>query len=91
MLPKKVPKSRIIAYNYDSKWHRDALRTRLRLCGEELVDSIHSFRQDIQDRPIVFVGHSLGGLVIVDVSSFGGRLLRFLTNYRSKGPFVRRE
>ncbi|KAH7112398.1 vegetative incompatibility protein HET-E-1 [Dactylonectria macrodidyma] len=65
MLPAKVPKSRIIVYNYESTWHADAPKTRLQLCGEELVHSIHSFRGDASKRPIVFVGHSLGGNVIV--------------------------
>ncbi|KAH7124601.1 vegetative incompatibility protein HET-E-1 [Dactylonectria macrodidyma] len=66
MLPAKVPKSRIIVYNYESRWHADAPKTRLQLCGEELVHSIHSFRGDVCKRPIVFVGHSLGGNVIVN-------------------------
>ena len=68
MLPAKVPKSRIIVYNYESRWHADAPKTRLQLCGEELVHSIHSFHGASSDRPIVFVGHSLGGIVIEHVS-----------------------
>jgi hypothetical protein len=69
MLPAKVPKSRIIVYNYESIWHTDAPKTRLQLCGEELVHSIHSFRLGVTYRPIVFVGHSLGGNVVEYVSS----------------------
>ncbi|KND91708.1 Kinesin light chain 1 [Tolypocladium ophioglossoides CBS 100239] len=64
MLPAKVPKARIIAYNYDSRWHSNAPKTRLQLCGEELVHSLHLFRDGAFGRPIVFIGHSLGGLVI---------------------------
>ncbi|KAH6975574.1 vegetative incompatibility protein HET-E-1 [Ilyonectria destructans] len=45
--------------------HADAPKTRLQLCGEELVHSIHSFRGDASRRPIVFIGHSLGGNVLV--------------------------
>ncbi|KAK7398584.1 hypothetical protein QQX98_012040 [Neonectria punicea] len=65
MLPAKVPKSRIIAYNYESRWHADAPKTRLQLCGEELVHSVHRFRGSAPGRPIIFVGHSLGGNVII--------------------------
>ncbi|KAK4070042.1 hypothetical protein Purlil1_13560 [Purpureocillium lilacinum] len=65
MLPAKVPTARIIAYNYDSRWHSNAPKTRLQLCGEELIHSIHSFRDNAHHRPIIFVGHSLGGNVIV--------------------------
>ena len=68
MLPAKVSNSRIIVYNYESRWHADAPKTRLQLCGEELVHSVHSFRRGTADRPIVFVGHSLGGIVIEHVS-----------------------
>ncbi|KAI0886271.1 uncharacterized protein GGS22DRAFT_187509 [Annulohypoxylon maeteangense] len=68
MLPAKVPRSRIIVYNYESKWHADAPKTRLELCGEELVRSIHDweFRKNNKDRPIIFIGHSLGGNVIMN-------------------------
>ncbi|KAI1498085.1 hypothetical protein F5X99DRAFT_342248 [Biscogniauxia marginata] len=64
MLPAKVPNARIMVYNYDSTWHSNAPKTRLHLCGKDLVDSLHDFRADVSDRPIIFVGHSLGGLVI---------------------------
>lgn len=67
MLPAQVPQARIIAYNYDSKWHADAPKTRLRLCGEDLVASLTSFRTDCVDRPTIFIGHSLGGNVIQHV------------------------
>ncbi|KAI0410277.1 vegetative incompatibility protein HET-E-1 [Xylaria grammica] len=65
MLPAKVPRSRIMVYNYDSRWHADAPKTRLQLCGEELVHSIHLFRRGASGPPIIFIGHSLGGNVIV--------------------------
>ncbi|KAM3464614.1 hypothetical protein MY5147_009463 [Beauveria neobassiana] len=65
MLPAQVPKARIIVYRYESTWHVDAPKTRLQLCGEELVHSLHAFRAGRPSRPLVFVGHSLGGNVIV--------------------------
>ncbi|KAF2156394.1 TPR-like protein [Myriangium duriaei CBS 260.36] len=64
MLPSVIPNARIIGYNYVSRWHKDAPKTRLRLLGENLIHSLHEFRQGNRDRPIVFLGHSLGGLVI---------------------------
>ncbi|KAL7813521.1 hypothetical protein V8C44DRAFT_47758 [Trichoderma aethiopicum] len=66
MLPAKVPKSRIVAYNYESKWDADAPKTRLQLCGEELIHSIHSLQRGDPSHPILLIGHSLGGNVIVN-------------------------
>lgn len=64
MLPSIVEKSRIMVYNYDSAWHANAPKTRLQLRGEALIHHIHSFRTGSADRPIIFIGHSLGGLVV---------------------------
>ncbi|KAJ5297504.1 hypothetical protein N7508_007753 [Penicillium antarcticum] len=64
MLPKKVPRARVLAYNYESRWHLDAATTRLQVCGKHLAEAIHEFREDSSDRPLIFIGHSLGGNVI---------------------------
>ncbi|PQK16764.1 hypothetical protein BB8028_0006g10830 [Beauveria bassiana] len=77
MLPAKIPKARIIIYRYDSAWHADAPRTRLQLCGEELVHSLHSFRAKCQRRPVIFVGHSLGGNVILQAILYGNDKSRY--------------
>lgn len=70
MLPAYVPRARIIAYRYESRWHTKAPITRLQLCGEGLVQALHAFRQDNErDRPLLFLGHSLGGLVVQYVGS----------------------
>ncbi|KAI0171027.1 hypothetical protein BJ166DRAFT_517548 [Pestalotiopsis sp. NC0098] len=67
MLPSIIPKSRIMVYIYESKWHADAPRTRLQLCGEELMNNVHNLRTETKanDRPIIFIGHSMGGNVIL--------------------------
>ncbi|CAG8400414.1 unnamed protein product [Penicillium salamii] len=64
MLPSVVRKTRILSYNYESRWHKNASKTRLQICGEELVNAVHDFRKGISDRPLIFIGHSLGGNVI---------------------------
>ncbi|KAK5627760.1 hypothetical protein RRF57_003475 [Xylaria bambusicola] len=65
MLPRVVPHAGIIAYNYESRWHLNAPRTHLKLCGEELMRSLHYFRTDVPERPTIFIAHSLGGLVVL--------------------------
>lgn len=73
MLPAVVPNARILAYNYESRWHANAPQTRLQLCCENLVQSLEDFycRDEFyrreSKRPILFIGHSLGGLVILYV------------------------
>lgn len=58
-----------MVYNYQSRCGANGLRTKLQLSGEDLVRSLHAFRKGLQNRPVVFVGHSFGGLVIQHVSS----------------------
>ncbi|KIL87216.1 hypothetical protein FAVG1_09773 [Fusarium avenaceum] len=72
MLQSKIPNARILAFNYDSTWLSDAPRTRVELCGEELMQSLHRLRQD-SDRPIVFIAHSFGGLVVQDALLYAHR------------------
>jgi hypothetical protein len=58
MLPAVVPHSLILLYKYNSKWHKDAPKTRLSLCGEELASSVREFREGpTASRLIVFIGH----------------------------------
>ncbi|OTA67910.1 hypothetical protein K449DRAFT_187192 [Hypoxylon sp. EC38] len=65
MLPALLPKARIMAYSYESRWHFNAPKTRLELCGEDLIRSLHGFRANERDRPVLFIAHSLGGLVVM--------------------------
>ncbi|EWG46519.1 hypothetical protein FVEG_06980 [Fusarium verticillioides 7600] len=88
MLPRVIPKSRIMVYNYESRWHVNAPRTRLQLCGEELVRNLHAFRKGLQDRPVIFVGHSLGGLVIQHALLFADREDEFRYLPRHTSGFI---
>ncbi|CAG7561797.1 unnamed protein product [Fusarium equiseti] len=76
MLPKIVPTARIMVFNYDSTWMSDAPRTRVELCGEDLIRSMHNLRGH-RDRPVVFVAHSFGGLVVQDGLIFADREREF--------------
>ncbi|GKU05903.1 vegetative incompatibility protein het-e-1 [Fusarium langsethiae] len=66
MLRYKIPTARIMTFNYDSIWISNAPETRVELYGEDLIRSLHNFRQNKQ-RPIVFVAHGFGGLVVQEV------------------------
>ena len=66
LLPIKVPKARILKYNYASTYLKDAPKESLRSIASRLVHLIHDLRKTVQ-RPIIFIGHSFGGVVIADV------------------------
>ena len=56
-----------MAFNYLSRWHRDAPYQRRSLCGNDLLEELHMQRTKdprSKHRPLIFVGHSFGGIVI---------------------------
>jgi len=70
LLPAKVPKTRILTFGYDAyviapgKLSQDRIRDHAR----DLVNRLASARttEEERNRPIIFVGHSLGGIVCKD-------------------------
>lgn len=77
MLPRELENARILAFNYESQWLKSNAEVRPRSVGLSLMDAITQERRDgakrkgtdePQKRPIVFVGHSFGGIVIEQVS-----------------------
>ena len=47
MLPAKVPDARIMTFNYESTWMKDAPRKRLALIAERLLDDLGRMRQEV--------------------------------------------
>jgi len=65
MLPKALPKARIMRFGYNSIWFGDqAVKNRLANLANELLTDLKYERLECQDRPIVFVGHCFGGLIM---------------------------
>lgn len=66
MLPKMVPKSRIWTFNYQSKWLGHSPKQNLESLGGELRQFIRKKLLTVEGRkrPIVFVAHSFGGIVV---------------------------
>jgi len=70
LLPTVVPHARILKFNYDSKYLVNAPRESLRSLGERLANTIHNLRakeENTTNRPIIFIGHSFGGIVVQEV------------------------
>ncbi|KAI0383586.1 hypothetical protein F5Y04DRAFT_278767 [Hypomontagnella monticulosa] len=65
MLPAAVPKSRIMAFGYASYWFGDdAVKQSLDSVAKKLLVALKRQRKNCLNRPIVFIGHCFGGLVI---------------------------
>ena len=70
LLQAVVPHARILKFNYNSKYLVNAPRESLRSLGERLANTIHNLRakeEHTTNRPIIFIGHSFGGIVIQEV------------------------
>lgn len=67
LLPKDLPTARIMTYGYDADvlhLTRVAGQNTIREHAKTLINDLSALRTDTVGRPIIFVVHSLGGLVI---------------------------
>jgi protein SERAC1 len=69
LLPKVIPSCRILSFGYDSRYMRNAPKRDISNCAEELLHALSSDRTDTgaKGRPIIFICHSLGGIVVKEV------------------------
>jgi hypothetical protein len=52
-------------YHYESRWFKShAIDQSMGNASKNLLDSISSFRQGATTRPVVLIGHSMGGLIV---------------------------
>lgn len=66
MLPKLAPKARIMAYGYMSNWYgKGAMNVDLGSIAQRLLDLLNLRREDCPDRPLIFIVHCYGGLVLI--------------------------
>ncbi|KAH8195586.1 hypothetical protein TruAng_010242 [Truncatella angustata] len=65
MLPKDLSKARIMTYGYQSCWFGEqAVRQSLENVATKLLKSLCEERSKCLYRPVIFIGHCFGGLVI---------------------------
>ncbi|KAK1993531.1 hypothetical protein LX36DRAFT_703444, partial [Colletotrichum falcatum] len=63
-LPSDIPVARVLIYGYDSQLVQSSSFQNLSDLGRALRVDLRAIRPSSRSRPIVFLGHSLGGLVI---------------------------
>ena len=77
LLPSLLPRARISTFNYVSDWRMDAPNESLRNISLKLLSNLNTMAADEPIRksptPLIFIGHSFGGLVIEKVSQILGR------------------
>ncbi|EJP61137.1 vegetative incompatibility protein HET-E-1 [Beauveria bassiana ARSEF 2860] len=64
LLKHDFPKARILAFAHNSDWLMNAPVTTAQLIGERLLDGLVKHRRKHRCVPIVFIGHSFGGIII---------------------------
>ncbi|KAI1355896.1 hypothetical protein F5Y01DRAFT_268006 [Xylaria sp. FL0043] len=62
-LPKRVPRARICLFGYNSNVAFETAAAGVREQGESLLNHLEQIRVDNTRRPLIFICHSLGGLV----------------------------
>ncbi|KAI9859674.1 MAG: hypothetical protein M1813_006605 [Trichoglossum hirsutum] len=74
-LPKDIPTARILVYGYDTTITEKDVKHSITDLAIAFLDSIRAFRAATKTsrRPIVFIGHSLGGLLIKQALSLALR------------------
>ncbi|KAH6624184.1 Alpha/Beta hydrolase protein [Chaetomium sp. MPI-SDFR-AT-0129] len=65
LLPQKLPNAHVMSFSYDSAIYNRADQS-VRATAGKLVQLLRDIREEYEDqnRPIVFIGHSLGGIII---------------------------
>ena len=47
LLPAKIPHARIMTFNYQSKWHKDAPKQRRALCADQILTALDNKRKEV--------------------------------------------
>ncbi|EUC40594.1 hypothetical protein COCMIDRAFT_41092 [Bipolaris oryzae ATCC 44560] len=66
MLPAVAPNARIMRYGYESQWFgQEAMQHGVSTVAEQLLRALKQQRKDVPFRPLVFIAHCFGGLVVI--------------------------
>lgn len=70
LLPDAIPDIRVLNFNYASNYILKAPKENLRSIAQRLAQAVYDFRKadETYGRPIIFLGHSFGGVVVEEVN-----------------------
>ncbi|KAK7533197.1 uncharacterized protein J3D65DRAFT_73440 [Phyllosticta citribraziliensis] len=75
MLPAIVPNARIMRYGYPSAWFgSEMVSARVLDIASSLLRALQFKRQECSDRPIIFIAHCFGGVVLMRALSLSSHL-----------------
>jgi hypothetical protein len=63
-LPSRIPNARIFLYVYDSSAAYSGSQATFCDKADELLETIAANREDCEERPLILMGHSLGGILV---------------------------
>ena len=65
MLPRTITNARIMVFEYESQWFgKGSINQRLSNVADQLVQALSNQRSRGSKRPVVFVCHCLGGIIV---------------------------
>ncbi|KAK0729542.1 hypothetical protein B0H67DRAFT_524503 [Lasiosphaeris hirsuta] len=79
LLPKQQPLTRVLSFGYSADIYKNTSVAGIRMNSRSLLSALFDKREDIEDRnrPIVFLAHSLGGLIVKQALRFANNEHRF--------------
>ncbi|KAF8525538.1 hypothetical protein BU17DRAFT_41759 [Hysterangium stoloniferum] len=72
LLPEALPSARILTYGYDARTHgENRARQTMYDVAVDFVARLSAFRirTRTEDRPLIFIAHSFGGIILKNVSN----------------------
>ncbi|KAJ7875324.1 Alpha/Beta hydrolase protein [Mycena olivaceomarginata] len=63
-LPEQIPEARVMTYGYNANVYSDVSTGRLRTFAETFLQELRYMRESDPSRPLILVGHSMGGLLV---------------------------